>query len=193
MHHINDPSWRRSEAVVCNSTLYVSLAVVVRMLSWQFLAAWCATFAAATRVGHGRRGRRAWPFRPVLSLADLRARAGRGWLHPERRGGRGQGNHRHLPLYAGPSWAPHKVMHLLGATKKRDKMKRPKPVAPVFDLERLLRTCLKDDRIGVVDNLDLVEYWPPSDKASRRSAAASITTGTSARIGRTSEHACWRI
>ena len=76
--------------------------------------------------------------------------------------------HRHLPLYGVAHQARHKVMHLLGATKQRDKMKRPKPVAPVFDLERLLRTCLKEDRSRVArDNLDLVAYWPPSDKSCR--------------------------
>ena len=107
-------------------------------------------------------------FRPVRAF-NLRARFGRGWLHPERRGGRGQGAASTLlPLYGVAHQARHKVMHLLGATKKRDKMKRPKPVAPVFDLERLLRTCLKEDRSRVArDNLDLVEYWPPSDKSCR--------------------------
>jgi len=41
-------------------------------------------------------------------------------------------------------------------------------VAPVFDLERLLRTCLKDDRSRVArDNLDLVAYWAPTDKSCR--------------------------
>jgi hypothetical protein len=76
--------------------------------------------------------------------------------------------HRHLPLYGVAHQARHKVMHLLGATKQRDKMKRPKPVAPVFDLERLLRTCLKEDRSRVArDNLDLVAYWAPSDKSCR--------------------------
>ena len=41
-------------------------------------------------------------------------------------------------------------------------------MAPVFDLERLLRTCLKEDRSRVArDNLDLVAYWPPTDKSCR--------------------------
>ena len=74
--------------------------------------------------------------------------------------------HRHLPLYGVAHQARHKVLHLLGATK--NKAKRPKPVAPVFDLERLLRTCLKEDRTRIArENLDLVEYYVPSDKRCR--------------------------
>ena len=149
--------------------LYVSLVVVILRLSWQFLAALvryvCGGNACRQQVGAAQDvAFSSCPealqiYAPVLDVDGFILNAAAGVDKVP---------HRHLPLYGVAHQARHKVMHLLGATKKRDKMKRPKPVAPVFDLERLLRTCLKEDRSRVArDNLDLVAYWPPSDKSCR--------------------------
>ena len=149
--------------------LYVSLVVVILRLSWQFLAALVrhalrrqrvsATSRRAQDVAFSSCPEALQIYAPVLDVDGFILNAAAGVDKVP---------HRHLPLYGVAHQARHKVMHLLGATKKRDKMKRPKPVAPVFDLERLLRTCLKEDRSRVArDNLDLVAYWPPSDKSCR--------------------------
>jgi hypothetical protein len=149
--------------------LYASLVVVVLRLSWQFLAALvryvCGGNACRQQVGAAQDvAFSSCPealqiYAPVLDVDGFILNAAAGVDRVP---------HRHLPLYGVAHQARHKVMHLLGATKKRDKMRRPKPVAPVFDLERLLRTCLKEDRSRVArDNLDLVAYWPPSDKSCR--------------------------
>jgi len=147
--------------------LYTSLAVVVLRLSWGLLTAllrfllgghmFRRKVGAAQDVTFSSCKDALQIYAPVLDVDGFILNAAAGVDKVP---------HRHLPLYGVAHHARHKVLHLLGATK--NKVTRPKPVAPVFDLERLLRTCLKEDRTRIArENLDLVEYHVPSDKRCR--------------------------